>query len=139
MLLVRCCLQWRAQRNQTRSSSSLLRFFPLFPSPPFSLSLFLLSSSIAIFPLLSYYRYRLHFHIFEERHSIPLFSGEGPLVCQEWQNHHEHRTILRLGPGAAVVTTTFFASGCGGGVGGGDVEGDGSAGGRGGRRQRVER
>ncbi|TFJ80548.1 hypothetical protein NSK_008124 [Nannochloropsis salina CCMP1776] len=84
-------------------------------------------------------RYRLHFHIFEERHSIPLFSGEGPLVCQEWQNHHEHRTILRLGPGAAVVTSHFSASGCGGGMGERDVEGDGSAGGRGGRRQRVER
>ena len=46
----------------------------------------------------------------DQRDGLSLFSGEGPLVYQEWHNQHEHRTILRLGAGSSVVTTPFSAA-----------------------------
>lgn len=33
----------------------------------------------------------------DQNDGFPLFSGLGPMGCQEWFNEQEHRTILRLG------------------------------------------
>ncbi|GAB5036222.1 Hypothetical protein NocV09_03500410 [Nannochloropsis oceanica] len=55
-------------------------------------------------------RYRLRFDMHDRRDGLSLFSGEGELVYQEWHNHQEHRTILRLGAGSSVATTPFSAS-----------------------------
>lgn len=37
----------------------------------------------------------------DQRDGLVLFSGVGPMACQQWTNQTEHRTILRLG-GAGV-------------------------------------
>jgi hypothetical protein len=51
-----------------------------------------------------------HTHTHTHTHTgLSLFSGEGPLVFQEWHNQHEHRTILRLGANSHTHTHPFSA------------------------------